>query len=486
MLRQCREKRKSMTEYERLREEYPCFYYRSFEVAETGKELAVTYRFEIPGLSVFEPTWRFPKKSMGMPGSQAEAGGGAASGGRLWKEDAVVQRMIFLLGMVEAVSYWKLCCPPRMVVEAGSLGEWQREWWKEQYFYGLGEFFYTNGIPLDREGFLEIESAGPEYAGEVQNVENPSSQGFGGFLIPIGGGKDSAVTLELLSAWKEGNYCYMINGRGATMATAKAGGYGPEKIILAKRTLDKRMLELNRQGFLNGHTPFSAIVAFSSILAAKLCGLRYVALSNESSANESTVAGSSVNHQYSKSFKFEEDFRRYEAEAIGSGVSYFSLLRPWSEYQIAGYFAGLPQYHQIFRSCNVGSKQDIWCGHCPKCLFVYLILSPFLEPKKLEAIFGKNLLADQALIPVLDKLIGVTEEKPFECVGSRDEVSRAAYEAIQRFYAGEQGLPPLLAHFTGTGQYTACQDTENPYLTYFEEENAVPEPLKEHLRGAGR
>ena len=135
----------------------------------------------------------------------------------------------------------------------------------------------------------------------------------------------------------------MINGRGATLESAKAAGFDEDRILIAKRTLAPEMLELNRLGYLNGHTPFSAIVAFSSVLAAYLYDLRYVALSNEASANESTVAGSTVNHQYSKSFKFEEDFHQYEETYISSGVLYFSLLRPWSEYQIAAYFSRLEQ-----------------------------------------------------------------------------------------------------------------------------------------------
>ena len=48
--------------------------------------------------------------------------------------------------------------------------------------------------------------------------------------------------------------------------------------------------------------------------------------------------------------------------------------------------------HKIFKSCNVGSKSIPWnwCCDCPKCLFVYIILSPFLT--KEERIKGcKNL-----------------------------------------------------------------------------------------------
>ena len=186
------------------------------------------------------------------------------------------------------------------------------------------------------------------------------------------------------------------------------------------------MLELNQEGYLNGHTPFSALVAFSSLITAYLHNLKYIALSNEASANESTVAGSTVNHQYSKSFKFEQDFHNYEKEYIQSGIYYLSMLRPLSEFQIAEYFSRHPAYHEVFRSCNVGSKQDIWCGHCPKCLFVFLILSPFLSHSRLTEIFSTDMLEDRSMLEDFQKLTGLTEEKPFECVGSRDEVNAAS------------------------------------------------------------
>ena len=110
------------------------------------------------------------------------------------------------------------------------------------------------------------------------------------------------------------------------------------------------MLRLNREGFLNGHTPFSAIVAFSATMVAYIHDIPYIVLSNESSANETTVEGSYVNHQYSKSFQFESDFHEYEKEYINTGTYYFSLLRPWSEFQIAAFFATCEKYHMDFKS----------------------------------------------------------------------------------------------------------------------------------------
>ncbi len=478
-------------QYEELRRQHPVFYYRSVQIEETEAGLHITYCFEIPGLATFRPEWTFPLKTEAARQEIARLCQG--------QKQEKLEGLIFSLGLVELISYWKTCCPPKVILEAGCLTPEQQQWWKEQYYYGLGEFFYTNGIPLDLEGFMSLENGGAEESCIVRentenngsgenstNIELQTGKKLDGYLIPVGGGKDSSVTMDLLQEYHDKSFCYMINGRGATLESARAAGFCEDRMIIAKRTLAPEMLELNRQGYLNGHTPFSAIVAFSSVLTAYLYGLRYVALSNEASANESTVAGSTVNHQYSKSFKFEEDFTGYEQAYIGSGVSYFSLLRPWSEYQIAAYFSGLEQYHKVFRSCNVGSKQDIWCGHCPKCLFVYLILSPFIRPEKLGEIFGRDMLADPKMLPLLEQLIGVTEEKPFECVGSRDEINTAICEAIAKMTQEGYELPLLFRHYQKTEQYRQYQERsreeQNPYRHFYEEENLVPEHLQARLR----
>ncbi len=78
----------------------------------------------------------------------------------------------------------------------------------------------------------------------------------------------------------------------------------------------------------------------------------------------------------------------------------------------------------------MGSKQDIWCGHCAKCLFAYIILSPFIEPARLNRIFGKSMLDDTSLELEFRQLIGEAETKPFECVGTVSEVRQALSMAL--------------------------------------------------------
>ena len=465
-----------MERYAELRNQYSRFFYRGFEVEKTPTELKITYHFEIEGLAEFAPCWTFPRPE----------GGGEPD-----------EKLIFSLGLVELISYWKIACPPQVVVEAGELDEDQIRWWKHLYFNGLGEFFYVNNINeadpenfmeiccAGREDFMEIRCAGREDSAETaaaweKNV--PARSISQGVLVPIGGGKDSVVTLDLLRRAGLPVYGYIINPRGATVNTAVAAGLDEGRVMSVRRTLDPNMLELNRRGYLNGHTPFSALVAFSSLIAARLLNLSYVALSNESSANESTVAGSTVNHQYSKSFEFEQDFHDYVRRYLPGNAYYFSLLRPLSEFQIAKYFAGLKQYHPIFRSCNAGSKTDSWCGHCPKCLFVYLILSPFLSREAVRDIFGRDMLEDETLKGTLDQLTGVVEEKPFECVGSRDEVNTAIVLTIGRLEQEHRPLPALLAYYKGLNLYETYQKAGDRYSAYCDTRNLLPDFLMDLVR----
>ena len=454
-----------MERYAELRNQYSRFFYRGFEVEKTPTELKITYHFEIEGLAEFAPCWTFPRPE----------GGGEPD-----------EKLIFSLGLVELISYWKIACPPQVVVEAGELDEDQIRWWKHLYFNGLGEFFYVNNIKeADPENFMEIRCAGRKDSAETaaaweKNV--PARSISQGVLVPIGGGKDSVVTLDLLRRAGLPVYGYIINPRGATVNTAGAAGLGEGRVMSVRRTLDPNMLELNRRGYLNGHTPFSALVAFSSLIAARLLNLSYVALSNESSANESTVAGSTVNHQYSKSFEFEQDFHDYVRRYLPGNAYYFSLLRPLSEFQIAKYFAGLKQYHPIFRSCNAGSKTDSWCGHCPKCLFVYLILSPFLSREAVRDIFGRDMLEDETLKGTLDQLTGVVEEKPFECVGSRDEVNTAIVLTLGRLEQEHRPLPALLAYYKGLNLYETYQKAGDRYSAYCDTRNLLPDFLMDLVR----
>ena len=398
----------NQAKFEALRREFSTFTFVKQTVERADGKLFLAFDFSFDDRYHFRPTLEIPARPFfdwdGLP-------------------EAQLQSLAFQIGMTELVSYWKIACPKRVVVKPFSLTESQKIFWKKLYYNGLGEFLYLNGITVSEADLMQIESVGAQ---PFAKVEMPLVEKT---LVPVGGGKDSVVTLECLRN-KMPVIPLIVNPRGATLNCVKTAGYGENDFIVINRTLDPTMLKLNAEGYLNGHTPFSALLAFITVLVAFGSKSKYIALSNENSANESTVPGTNINHQYSKSIEFERDFRNYVAANLNDNVQYFSFLRPLNELQIASLFAQCEAYHPVFRSCNVGSKTNSWCGHCPKCLFTWIILSPFLSREKLTAIFSKDMLNDSTLRPFFEELNGTAPVKPFECVGTVEEV-RACVEAAE-------------------------------------------------------
>jgi UDP-N-acetyl-alpha-D-muramoyl-L-alanyl-L-glutamate epimerase len=425
-----------------LRAEYPIFVYDSYSIELIDNEIVIRFAFNLNNRYWFYPETRISVRP-GISDLFFQRGGKLSD----------LNIFAFNIGMIELISYWKAASSPKVLIKPHALDQRQIAFWKKIYFNGLGEFFYLNGIMHpDEESFMEIIAEGPPVTCPEFDLNASSA------LVPIGGGKDSVVTLELLRRGGIDCLPLILNPRGATLSCIKAAGYTEKEIFIIKRTIHPLLLELNEKGFLNGHTPFSAMLGFNTILAAVLSGRKHIALSNESSANESTVEGSSINHQYSKSFEFEEDFRNYVRQYISPKPNYFSFLRPVSELQIAELFSRFDNYHDVFRSCNVGSKTDSWCGSCPKCLFTYTILSPFLSRERLKEIFGKELFSDLTLKHYLEERTGMVNVKPFECVGTIDEVNASLQQTIA--LSDKTDLPSLLDYYYHSSTYSSLDPSQ--------------------------
>lgn len=471
----------NQAKFSAYRLKYPEFHYQAYHARLADEVLYLTFDFSIPCLAEFHPELRISLKGAPSPNL----------------ESPIIKNLIFHIGLVELISYWKCTASPHVIIECGELSLEQIAWWKKLYFYGLGEFFYRNHIKTTSDDFMQISCA--DSAPDL-SVYEKSSRPLDGYIVLIGGGKDSVVTLETLPLDPSRDYCLIVNPRPTTRACAELAGFSDDRIIEIYRTIDSRLLELNRQGFLNGHIPFSAMLAFVSYLAAYLFGKKYVVASNESSANESNLPAQNsadransnsaktddaepcgcastakVNHQYSKSFEFEQDFDYYAQKYLKAAVQYFSFLRPLNELQIAKLFSRLKPYHSVFRSCNVGSKSDpwVWCGECAKCLFAYIILSPYLYPKELPEIFGQDLFEKPSLAPLLDELTGHGETKPFDCVGTFSEVNFALTKTIKNLESAHQTLPYLLNYYRKT--YGLVDLEPNLELAYNTENLLTPE-----------
>lgn len=423
--------------YNELREQYPLFEYKGYEFSIEGKEIAIRFDFAASEHE-FHPHMRL------KPGRHASVQWNAKK----------IDALVFQIGLIELISYWKSCCSPTLLIHPHKLSTEAQQWWKKLYFNGLGEFFYQNKIETNIDKFLQFsftENATPIDASSHPQVTNNEH-----VIVPIGGGKDSVVTLESLRH-KQQIIPFIINPRGATLDCARIAGFPTTNdIVVLQREIDPHLLEMNKAGFLNGHTPFSAMLSFYSLLVSYVTDTREVALSNESSANEPTIPGTKINHQYSKSVEYEEDFRQYVQQFLNNCNHYYSYLRPLTELQIAERFAQHPQYFSVFKSCNAGSKENKWCCNCSKCLFAYIILSPFIDDQTMISIFGEDLLNKASLQQYFDELTGIAPNKPFECVGTLDEVNEALHRIIST-----RSEKYLLKHYMESSAYSPTRVNKN-------------------------
>lgn len=441
-----------MDKFNELRNNYPLFYYHGFKIDDKKEELFITYDFEIKGLARFNPTLRVPKTN------------------EINYDKELLNNIIFSAGLAEIPSYWKATCSPKIIIECGSLNEEQSKWVKKLIYNGLGEFFYVNKIKADINDFVSIESHGKDL------VKKTDNKVYDGYLIAVGGGKDSLTSLEILKDIPN-KKAFIINNRKVCFDGANKAGIEDKDIINVERLFDKKIIDLNKRGFLNGHTPISSCIAFISYLTAYVNGIRCVVLSNEASANESSVMGTSINHQYSKSLEFENDFRSFTSKYLTDKVEYFSLLRPLSELEIMKIFTKYPKYFNHFISCNNGGKRknigktDGWCLTCAKCLFIYLLMSNFVNQDEMIKIFGENLLDKKEMLNYFLELLGKTESKPFECVGTIEEVNFTVNNLIKK---SNGNLPYLLKY------YNENYNVEEPrynLLSNINEDNNVPSSL---------
>jgi hypothetical protein len=412
---------------DRLRQKHRRFLYHGYSVALAGEDLKIGFDFEI------EPEIRFhPGITIGNIDK------GRVSG----LQPAVLDNLAFHLGLMEIPSYWKATCAPEIVIEAGPLDDYQISWWKELLLNGLGEFFYRNDIDFTTPDFVDFK-IDPDFSHPLKPYQgglDPSR-----VLVPIGGGKDSAVTSELLKGAEKETICFSLNPTPAALGIISLSK--SQRSVIVKRTIDEGLLRLNAAGYLNGHTPFSAYLAFLTATCAILFDLRDIAVSNERSSNEAnlTFNGRKINHQYSKSFGFEDRFRAYSRRYLAKEVNYFSFLRPLYELQIAKIFSGFPRYFPVFRSCNKGGRSNSWCHKCEKCLSVFTMLYPFLEKEVLtEAIFSENLFEKEEFIGTARALLGWEKPKPFECVGTTEETAAAFYLCLKKTKQQGEPLPPVL------------------------------------------
>lgn len=461
----------SLSLFHTLRLRHPTFIYESFDIVLANDSLTFGFSF------LLEPNIRF------TPHTTITAGRDISRIPR-----SLLEKFVFHLGLIEMLSYWKAACCPKIVVQAAFLDKRQLDWWKALLLNGMGEFFYVNDIDFTIEDVVSLSSSGnPLRDSSVAHdmPEKSSSDDNEGALLLLSGGKDSALSVQILKEMEAPFLCLLLNPtKAAVLLNQRAGCKNP---VMVRRVIDGRLLELNREGYLNGHTPFSAYLAYLGLFGALLTSQTQVIVSNERSSQEANTITHhrEVNHQYSKTFHFEKLFREYVKRYLTSEISYFSLLRPLYEIQIIRIVSCYPEYFDEIKSCNRSQHLNSWCGSCAKCLSTFILFASSLHLEEVAHIFGKNLFEDQDLILLLDQLVGThSQPKPFECVGTREETIVGLYQSLSRTRKAQKNVPPLLEYFEKTilPEYPDIATRAERLLLSWNDEHYVPERYAQVLK----
>jgi hypothetical protein len=395
-----------------LRDAHPEFRIEAPQAAASDGLLRLEFRFTC-GQATFAPTLDLT----GLHPDEAARTGAPTA-----------QRIIRALAIVEAFSYWKAYCSPVIHVATPAPGPGETAWWQSFWPSAMGEFFYRNGIDHTAPGFLRI-TAEP---GPAAETPGPAlvTRSIAPPMVMFSGGKDSLALTYAIRDGATDFFLYNPTSRQRALAESLASG---GRIIEARRQILPELLQLNATGHPNGHTPYSAYLALTAMLAGYLRGTAIVAAGNSRSDDEPNVTayhGTPVNHQWTKSHEFEAALGRYRARWLPGAPSYSSPLRPLLELQIINSLAGHLDAYLETASCN-RTKGNGWCRQCAKCAWVFLATTALFGRDLATRKAGGDMLTDPSLTSLYEAMAGLSGDKPFECTGTEEEVRSAIQAAAQ-------------------------------------------------------
>jgi UDP-N-acetylmuramoylalanine--D-glutamate ligase len=341
----------------------------------------------------------------------------------------LLDKLLEGLHLAIGISYYKFYCATKAKTPY-AFSKKEADFWNTIYKDGLGEFYFRNKLDPKKSPKFPYDKKikSQTFSLDINNK----------CLVAISGGKDSIVAAEVLK--EQGidiTTFFTETNRKSELVDGVVKEMGA-KFLKIQRFLDAQVFNKHKY---DGHIPISAVYAFLGIFYAVLYKYSFFIVANEHSSNFGNIKykGRTINHQWSKSSEFENLFSDYVNNIISPDVKYFSLLRPFYEIRIAELFSKYKKYFPYFSSCNKNfklkkeEKPGLWCGQCPKCVFVFTLLSAFLTKNELINIFKKNLYQDKNLLPLFKDILGLGKMKPFDCVGTFEESKTAFITGSSKF-----------------------------------------------------
>ena len=116
--------------FDDLREQYPVFTFDHYQYELAGNELHIQFHFLIGDSIAFRP------RMVLRPGRHAQ-----------WPADLnTLDGIVFHIGMIELISYWKCTCSPTILIKPYHLSEEQQLFWRKLYWHGLGELLISSPL----------------------------------------------------------------------------------------------------------------------------------------------------------------------------------------------------------------------------------------------------------------------------------------------------------------------------------------------------
>ena len=342
--------------------------------------------------------------------------------------DCIIEHAHVALGM----SYWKAFVPCSYEIPY-ALDASAAEFWQATFTDGMGEFLLHNRVPFDCMPVFQATATQNDSATSAGADAQPQGNRI---LLGMGGGKDSIVAAELARQADMDVVLFVMRTGDQTSNIQAVCDLTGMPLVECRRYLDAQLFELNKDPhYLNGHIPFSMMLAAVAGIAAHALGCTDFVVGNESSSDTSqgTWDGRCVTHQWSKTRDFERLYTRKLASMPGAS-GYFSMTRSLSSVGTCRIFARQPRYFEAFTSDSSqmrvgGASAPRWNPEAAKTLSTYALLAPWLEPADLTRIFGFE-LTDVA--DVAQRFERMLDGEVFDCVGTPSEIAYSIERAAGR------------------------------------------------------
>ena len=145
--------------FDYLRKQYPVFIYEAYHWKIKGQKMYLEFSFQV-GKITFNPksNIKFPK---GINLDRLSK-----------KQKDLIENLVFQIGMVEMISYWKATCSPEILIQKYKLSRGQQNWWKKLFYHGLGEFLYLNKIKTNEKDLVQFRFGDEAMANGLLKLED--------------------------------------------------------------------------------------------------------------------------------------------------------------------------------------------------------------------------------------------------------------------------------------------------------------------------